>query len=190
MNEREMVTRAARGDADAFRALVADYQRLVGHVVFRMIRDQAEREDVCQDVFVRVYRKLHSFRFESKLSTWIARIAHRTCLNHLGKKRMPLAEDVGAADAGMVVEAASVLASPADEAEAREVRAFVRERVETLPFACRTALTLHYLEDMSIPEICAVMDVPAGTVKSHLYRGRALLRQQLLARYAAGELRS
>jgi RNA polymerase sigma-70 factor (ECF subfamily) len=189
MNEREMVARAARGDADAFRALVSDYQRLVGHVVFRMIRDAAEREDVCQDVFVRVYRKLHSFRFESKLSTWIARIAYRTCLNHLGKKRMPLTEDVAPGDAVMVDAWARVLTSPADEAEAREVRAFVRERVETLPLAYRTALTLHYLEDMSIPEICDVMDVPAGTVKSHLFRGRALLRQQLLARYAAGELR-
>ena len=185
-----MVTRAARGDADAFRALVADYQRLVGHVVFRMIRDQAEREDVCQDVFIRVYRKLHSFRFESKLSTWIARIAYRTCLNHLEKKRMPLAEDVAPDDVAIVHESARVLTTPADETEAREVRAFVRERVETLPLGYRTAITLHYLEDMSIPEICEVMELPAGTVKSHLYRGRALLRQQLLARYAAEELRS
>jgi RNA polymerase sigma factor (sigma-70 family) len=188
MNEREMVTRAARGDADAFRALVAAYQRLVGHVVFRMVRDQAEREDVCQDVFVRVYRKLKSFRFESKLSTWIARVAYRECLNHLEKKRMPLIEDVAPEEA--VADTARVLTTPADEAEARELRAFVRERVETLPLAYRTAITLHYLEDMSIAEISEVMEVPAGTVKSHLHRGRALLRQQLLARYAAEELQS
>jgi len=93
-NEREIVARAARGDADAFRRLVADHQRLVAHVVFRMVPDPGDREDLCQDVFIRVYQKLRTFRFESKLSTWIVRVAYRVYLNHLAKKRMETTMDL------------------------------------------------------------------------------------------------
>jgi len=86
-NEREIVAHAAHGDADAFR-------RLVAHVVFRMVPDPGDREDLCQDVFIRVYQKLRTFRFESKLSTWIVRVAYRVCLNHLAKKRMETTMDL------------------------------------------------------------------------------------------------
>ena len=187
-SERELVARAARGEADSFRALVVQYQRLVSHMVYRMIRDDGEREDVCQEVFVRVYRKLSGFRHESKLSTWIARIAYRTCLNHLEKRRTPLPDDVVEAASG-VHDLPGELPSPADEVEASELRAYVRAGVEQLPLAYRTAITLYYLEEMSVPEIGEIMDLPAGTVKSHLFRGRSLLRQALLKRYVAEELR-
>jgi len=77
---------------------------------------------------------------------------------------------------------------PADSAEAHEMHGFVRELVQDLPLPSRMVVTLHYLEDMSVQDIGELMEIPAGTVKSHLFRARAILRQRLLARYGAEEL--
>ena len=182
--DRELAARVLAGDAAAFRELVRRHQRLVAHLVFRMVRDPADREELCQDVFFRVYRKLHGFRGEARLSTWIARVAYRTCLNHLERK--------GLADDG--TEPAEELPcegeSPVETLAAEELRAFVRERVAALPLPYRTVVTLHHLEEMSVREISEVTGAPPGTVKSHLFRARALLREQVLARYAFEELRS
>src|SRR5689334_9595326 len=92
-SDNESIQRAMRGNADAFRQLVEDHQRLVAHVVFRMVPDTTDREDLCQEVFIRVYQKLGTFRFQSKLSTWIARVAYTVCLNHLAKKRIETTMD-------------------------------------------------------------------------------------------------
>jgi hypothetical protein len=89
-SDEEIVARTLAGDRDAFRHLVARYQRLVAGVVARLIRDATDREEVCQDVFLRVYRGIGGFQFDAKLSTGIARIAYRASLNHLEKKRLPL----------------------------------------------------------------------------------------------------
>ena len=93
IDERELVERILDGDREAFLTFIDQYERLVKHVVYRMVDDDRDREELCQDVFVRAHRYLDGFRFESKLSTWLARIARNTCLNHLEKKDMPLYAD-------------------------------------------------------------------------------------------------
>jgi RNA polymerase sigma-70 factor (ECF subfamily) len=189
--EAEIVERVRAGDREAFRALVESHQRLVSHVVLRLVRDAGDREELCQDVFLRVWNKIGSFRGDAKLSTWIARIAYRTSLNHLEKKRLPLYEDLGPEEEGgesrldrVPDPGVPVAQGVADE----EMRAFVRASVLELPMPYRAAVTLHYLEEMSVGEVAEVMDVPAGTVKSHLFRARKLLKDRLLARYSQGEL--
>jgi len=92
VDERELVERILDGDREAFLTFIDRYERLVKHIVFRMVDDR-DREELCQDVFMRAYRYLDGFRFEAKLSTWLARIARNTCLNHLEKKEMPLYTD-------------------------------------------------------------------------------------------------
>ena len=87
------IERILSGDQTAFRTLVEEYQRLVSHIVFRMVATKEDREDICQDVFMRIYQNLSDFRSESKLSTWIASIAYNACLNHLEKRKLvPLEE--------------------------------------------------------------------------------------------------
>jgi RNA polymerase sigma factor (sigma-70 family) len=188
--ERQLVARVNAGDRGAFRDLITRYERLVCHVVFRMVQDAGDREELCQDVFVRVHRNLATYRFESRLSTWIARIAYNTVLNHLEKKRIPLYEDLDVDDAGRgaMDRAAFDAPNPADDAAAGELKEFVRARVEELPPLFRTAITLYHLDDMSVGDIAVVMGIPAGTVKSYLFRARSLLKEQLLARYDVGEL--
>ncbi|HEX2204396.1 MAG TPA: sigma-70 family RNA polymerase sigma factor [Longimicrobium sp.] len=185
--DREIVRRVLAGERDAFRDVVRAYQRLVAHVVGRLVRDPGDREEVCQDVFVRVHRKLDTFHFESKLSTWIARIAYRLSLNHLEKKRLPLADDLGPEDEEGMPPAAERIASPdlspADEVAAAQMRAFVRAQVDALPPLQRAAVTLYHLEEMSVGEVAEVMGVPENTVKSHLFRARKTLKERLMATY-------
>jgi RNA polymerase sigma-70 factor (ECF subfamily) len=185
--DEELVARVLAGDRNAFRHLIARYERLVAHVVSRLVRDDADREEVCQDVFLRVYRGVGHFRFGSKLSTWIARIAHRASLNHLEKKRLPLCEDLPDAEQARL-QPTSAAPDPLEDAVAEEARRFVRQAVHALPAAYRTVVTLHYLEEMTVSEVGDVMNLPAGTVKSHLFRARRLLKDALLERYSGKEL--
>ena len=185
-SDREIVERVLAGDRDAFTALVKRHQRLVSHLVFRMVRDPRDREELCQDVFFRVYRKLDTFAYHASLSTWIGRIAYRACLNHLERRALPLYDDLREAgeEGGSPIERlAGGGPSPLERAEAEELRAFVRARVDALPVQFRTAVVLYHLEEMSVGEIAEVMDLPEGTVKSHLFRARKLLKETLMAAY-------
>lgn len=195
IDERELVERILDGDREAFLAFIDRYERLVKHVVFRMVDDDRDREELCQDVFVRAHRSLDGFRFESKLSTWLARIARNTCLNHLEKKEVPLYADEAPAPDGGTPDARAALNRVPDPAEdvtaateARQRRDLVREGIQALSEHYRTALTLYHLEGMSVSQISTVMENPEGTVKSHLYRGRKKLKEWLLERYQREEL--
>ncbi len=195
IDERALVERILDGDREAFLSFIDQYERLVKHVVFRMVDDDRDREELCQDVFVRAHRYLDGFRFESKLSTWLARIARNTCLNHLEKKEVPLYADEAPSPKGETPDARMALnrvpdadADVAATAEERQKREVIRNGIESLAEHYRTALTLYHLEGMSVSQISTVMDNPEGTVKSHLYRGRKKLKNWLLDRYQREEL--
>ncbi len=194
-SERELVQQILDGDREAFLAFIDRYERLVKHVVFRIVDDERDREELCQDVFMRAYRYLDGFRFESKLSTWLARIARNTCLNHLEKKEVPLYADHAPSPDDESPDARAALnriEDPDEDVAAaasdREQRAVVRDGISALPEHYRTALTLYHLEGMSVSQISDVMNNPEGTVKSHLYRGRDKLKDWLLDRYSQEEL--
>ena len=85
--EKQIVADILAGDQQAFRNLIEQYQKLVSHIVFRMISHQVDREELCQEIFIKVYRNLASFKFQSKLSTWVGRIAYHACINFLKKNR-------------------------------------------------------------------------------------------------------
>ena len=97
-DQKLLVDRILAGDQSAFKTLINQYQRLVTHFVFRMIPSAADREDICQEVFMKAYQHLERFRFDSSLSTWIGRIAYNTCLNFLEKKKLPLYDDLSDED--------------------------------------------------------------------------------------------
>ena len=193
--ERELVEQVLDGSREAFLDFIDRYERLVKHVVFRMVDDDRDREELCQDVFMRAYRYLDNFRFESKLSTWLARIARNTCLNHLEKKEVDLYADHASAPGTEgppdARAALNRIEDPDEDVAAaatdRERRAVVREGIKTLAEHYRTALTLYHLEGMSVSQVSDVMDNPEGTVKSHLYRGRKKLKDWLLDHYSQEE---
>jgi RNA polymerase sigma-70 factor, ECF subfamily len=183
---RVLVSRILDGDSAAFRQLVDDYQRLVSHIVFRLISDRQDREDICQDVFVKVYQNLGRFRFESKLSTWIGQIAFNTGISYLEKKKLPAVEET-TADYEKPVDG---FESPRPDtlAETRDIAEHVRGEIDKLPSHYRVVLTLYHLDGISYAEIADIMNLPEGTVKSHLFRGRKMLKDRLTAKYRVEEL--
>lgn len=177
MNDAELVEQILNGNNNAFRYLVANHQRLVLHVVGRIVRRQDEVEDICQDVFIKVFRKMKRFRGESRLSTWIATIAYNTSISHvrkLARRGEQLYEDNPA-----------VIALERDESlnqkvvEKEEAKKILMEMIESLPVNYRTVLTLFHLEEFSYKEIEEITGMPAGTIKSYLSRARKLLKGKL-----------
>jgi RNA polymerase sigma-70 factor (ECF subfamily) len=170
----ELVTRARRGDEAAFEQLVLRHQRYVFNLAYRVLSDYAEAEDVTQEAFVRVWRGLSGFRGQARFTTWLYRIVHNLCLNRLPRLRRellqtePLEEVLPTPDP-----------SPADLFDVRERLAFLHAQLDQMPEKYRLVLTLRYLQHLSYAEVAAALDVPMGTVKTHIHRARQLLQERL-----------
>lgn len=172
-SEAELVERVVAGRRGAVADLIEEYGRLVRRIAHRMVDDPRDREEVLQDTFVQAVRAMPRFRGEARLSTWIGRIAYRGCLQHLRRRGAPLDREDPLVE---VDRLHSPAAPPIDQLERRELETRVHRLVERLPPAQRVAVTLFYLEEMSVTEAARVMSVPENTVKSHLRRARTRLR--------------
>lgn len=175
-DDRTLVARILSGDMQAFMLLIKQHERLVAHMVGRVIKNEEDREELCQDVFLRVHDKLGEFNFQARLSTWIATIAYRHAINHLRKRKMLFSEipDEDAFAKKFVEEA-----NPESLAEERDLDEFVLKLVEELPAQYKMVLTLYHLHGMSYPEIGQITKMPEGTVKNYLFRARNLLKEKV-----------
>lgn len=170
MNDQELVGLILSGDHHAFRQLIKQYQRLVEHMVARLIDNDEDREELCQDVFLKVYESLGSFKFDSRLSTWIATIAYRRSINFLKKtKKRALEDDLDSVEYAEGISDGSV--------EDQDYAKFIRNLIDRMPVPYKTVLTLYHLDGFSYPEIVEIMNMPEGTVKNYLFRARARLKE-------------
>lgn len=161
----------------AFSYLVNLYQKLVLHIVRRMVSSDEVAADICQDVFVKVFQKLGEFRGQAKLSTWIAQIAYNHSINYLRKKKQLM--EVSVDDSKSMERELGFLHHESQQLLDEDVRQLLMKKVEELPHQYRVVLTLFYLEEFSYKEIEAVTGMPEGTVKSYLSRAKNLLREKL-----------
>jgi len=181
-DSRLLIDKILAGDKKAFQAFIEEYQRLVSHIVFRMIPNESDREDVCQDVFIKLYQNLVYFQFESKVSTWIAKIAYNACINHLRKKKVPLFDDLSSEGESLDSLVGDNI-SPDEFTEERDIAFRLQSEIDKLPIHFQTILTLYHLDEMSYSEIAEIMKLPEGTVKSYLFRARKLLKDRLMSKY-------
>ena len=161
--------------------IIKNTEALVAQVIYKMVSNREDRKDLSQEVYLKAYKNLTGFRFESKLSTWIARIAYNTCLNHLEKKQLLLQNDIELPDKLVSNTASSVL-------DLKERSAIISAAIEKLPPILRTLITLYHNEDLSYAEIQQITALPEGTIKSYLFRARKLLKENLLQHYKKEEL--
>jgi len=177
-NEEELVKKIVSGDMRAFTTFVKQYEKLVFTIVKRMVPNAADVEDVCQEVFIEVFRSLKKFKFEARLSTWIGRIAYYTAITHIRRHhKHVLTGDLDAIDAVAVSgEEVEQLVSNKNEL------AFIQLLISKMPLNYKAVLTLYHIEDFSYQEIAGMMDIPEGTVKGYLFRARKLLKD-LLAKH-------
>jgi len=177
MNDTELVQQVLNGNNNAFRFLVSKHQRLVLHVVGRIVQRQEDVEDVCQEVFIKVFKKLKRFRGESRLSTWIAAIAYNTGISHIRKEARKMENSYDEHPALIAAEKDTELNQKMVEKE--EVKKYLLDMIELLPVHYRTVLTLFHLEEFSYKEIEQITGMPEGTIKSYLSRARNLLKEKL-----------
>ncbi len=183
--DRTLVAKVLGGDLQAFRMLIKQHERLVAGMIGRLVKLREEREELCQDVFLKVYEKLGNFNFKSKLSTWIATIAYRMALNHL-KKRKFLYRDIPEDDdiSDYFIEKTN----PELIAEKEDMDRMILEIVEQLPLPYRTVLMMFHSDGLSYPEITEITGMPEGTVKSYIFRARNLLKDRVLKYLGKEEL--
>ncbi|MDP2339092.1 MAG: sigma-70 family RNA polymerase sigma factor [Bacteroidota bacterium] len=174
MDDSELISQVLNGNRNAFTFLVNRYQKLVIHISGRLIQRQDELEDVCQDVFLKVYQNLGKYRNECKLSTWIATIAYNTSINYLRKFRK--GDEVNPDDSAALRNLTDFRVVNYEQAD---LHRYIREQIELLPVHYRTVLTLYHLEEFSYQEIEQITGMPEGTVKSYLFRAKALLKEKL-----------
>jgi len=177
MNDAELVEQILNGNNNAFRFLVGKHQRLVLHVVGRIIQRQEEVEDISQEVFIKVFKQLKRFRGESRLSTWIAKIAYNTSVSHLRQKIRRGEQSYDEKPALIAFERDSSLNQKM--VEKKEAKRYLMLMIESLPVNYRTVLTLYHLEEFSYKEIEQITGMPEGTIKSYLSRARKLLKGKL-----------
>jgi RNA polymerase sigma-70 factor, ECF subfamily len=181
--DQQLVERAQRGDKRAFELLVLKYQRKLGRLLSRFVRDAAEVEDVTQEAFIKAYRALPGFRGESAFYTWLYRIGINTAKNYLVAlgRRAPTStgfdneEAEGFEDADQLRDSST----PESELEGREIAATVNRAMDALPKDLRTAITLREIEGLSYEEIANVMNCPVGTVRSRIFRARDAIAAEL-----------
>ena len=187
MSEREadqlLVERAQRGDKRAFELLVEKYQRKLGRLLSRLIRDPGEVEDVTQEAFIKAYRALPSFRGDSAFYTWLYRIGINTAKNYLVAmgRRAPTSTEVDAEDAEGYAEGELLrdINTPESLLLSKEIAGTVNAAIESLPEELRSAIQLRELEGMSYEEIAKMMDCPIGTVRSRIFRAREAIAERL-----------
>ena len=181
--DQQLVERAQRGDKRAFELLVLKYQRKLGRLLSRFVRDPAEVEDVTQEAFIKAYRALPGFRGDSAFYTWLYRIGINTAKNYLVAlgRRAPTTtgfdneEAEGFEDADQLRDANT----PESEMEGKEIAATVNRAMDALPKDLRTAITLREIEGLSYEEIASVMNCPVGTVRSRIFRARDAIAAEL-----------
>jgi len=181
--DQQLVERAQRGDKRAFEMLVAKYQRKLGRLLSRLVRDPAEVEDVTQEAFIKAYRALPSFRGESAFYTWLYRIGINTAKNYLVAmgRRAPTSTGFDHEEAENFEDAEQLrdTATPENELIGKQIAATVNRAMEQLPEDLRTAITLREIEGLSYEEIAAAMDCPIGTVRSRIFRAREAIAAEL-----------
>jgi RNA polymerase sigma factor (sigma-70 family) len=174
VDEKELVAVILKGNLQAFELLVKEYQRLVVFVTGKIINNDSEIEDVCQEVFIKVYKNLGSFKFESGLSTWIARIAWTTAINHAKRDQHRYNREL--TDTTITTHASEKADEQLDK---KDVASYLNQLISGMPEHFRTVIVLYHLNEFSYEEIMEISGMPLGTIKNYLFRARKLLKEKL-----------
>jgi RNA polymerase sigma-70 factor (ECF subfamily) len=182
-DETELVTELQRGSDAAFDWLVTHYHSALYNLVSGMLGDSADAADTTQEVFLKAFRGIRSFRRSSSLKTWLYRIAIREALNQRRwwrrHRRQQTSIDAEGDNGQAPLDLKDLGATPFDQLAAREVQIVVRRALQAVPEVFRSAVILRDLEGLSYEEVAEVLDLSVGTVKSRILRGRRALREIL-----------
>jgi RNA polymerase sigma-70 factor (ECF subfamily) len=184
LDDDALLRRIRAGDRDAFSLLMRRYNRRLYRVARSVLRDDAEAEDALQDAYLQAYRALPAFRGESALGTWLTRIVVNAALMRQRKtgrlaEVIELGADVGSDDDARPHGHPDEPAQPELAALRAQTRRLIETGIDKLPAAFRTVFVLRAVEELTVEETAATLDIPAATVRTRYFRARALLREAL-----------
>ncbi len=186
--DKQLIEQVLRGNHRAFATLIGNTEHLVAQIVFKMIPVAEDRKDLAQDIYLKVFRNLAGFKFQSKFSTWVARIAFNTCLTWIDKKKPVYPGNL--TEKETIPATSEALYNTPVNASSSETRIFNKEtafivgkEIEKLPPVYKTLIILFHQESMTYEELSQITGLAEGTVKSSLFRARKMLKENLLMKY-------
>jgi len=180
LDDAKLVAASQAGDQDAFAQLVQRHQRRVFNLVFRMLQQYEEANEVTQETFLAAWQGLSSFRGDAQFSTWLYRIAYNCCLKQLELRKREKALQAAIQEEQILEKAQGD--EPSNAAiEASAYQHLVHEQLSNLPAKYRIVLILRHLQEMTYEEMAEILTMPIGTIKTHLFRARNLLKERLQA---------
>jgi RNA polymerase sigma-70 factor, ECF subfamily len=175
-----LIQHCLSGDQAAWQTVVRMHRRKVFNIAYKFVGSVDQAEDLTQDVFIKLFRSLHTFDRRANFQTWLYSVTRNLCIDHyraLRKEREALNRDLDID----VLAPASTDRSPHQLLEAQDQATLLRRALQRLPTAMRTAVVLRDLRELSYEDIARTLDLPDGTVKSRISRGRAELARQVRA---------
>lgn len=185
----QLIEACLNGNQTAWETIVRQHWRKVFNLAYKFVGKHDEAEDLTQDIFLKIFKALATFDRRANFQTWLISISRNLCIDHyrsVRKERETIAREVDAA----TLSPASVEISPLASLERRDLRELVRQALDHLPPALRTAVVLRDLQELSYQEIADQLGLPEGTVKSRINRGRIELARQIRRQQAAQASRS
>ncbi len=183
MNEEaRLIEEAKAGNLEAFEQLILQHEKRIYNYCYRMTNNREDAEDLSQEIFIKVYKNLNSFKGKSSFSTWIYRIAYNTCIDKYRKKKVVAVSLTPNDEGEKQIDLPSGEPLPEDRVVSREEYELVCECISALRPEYKAAVILRDIQNYSYDEIAEILNIPLGTVKSHISRGRAALRDALAAR--------
>ena len=179
-DDAELVAASKNGDQDAFALLVQRHQHRVFNLVYRMLQQYDEASEVTQETFLAAWQGLPGFRGDARFSTWLYRIAYNCCLKQVELRKRDQALQT-AIQAEQHLENAGSEMRVDTEIDAHDRQVLVREQLSTLPTKYRLVLILRHLQEKTYEEMAEILAMPIGTIKTHLFRARNLLKERLQA---------
>lgn len=174
-----LIERCLGGDQDAWEAIVRQNWRKVFNVAYKFVGRHEEAEDLTQDIFLKIFRSLETFDRRANFQTWLISVSRNLCIDYyrsVRKERETIDRQVTAEEVGPVSSDAGPLAA----LEQRDLAALLRRALQTLPDSLRTAVMMRDIQELSYQEIAGRLQLPEGTVKSRINRGRKELARQIL----------
>lgn len=188
MSETEIIEQLKQGSEPAFKKLVETHRKLVVNTCYGMVQNREDAQDIAQDVFIEVYRNIQKFKGDSKLSTWLYRMAVNRSLNHIrdNKKNKwfySFEDEVAAKSKQLQQLQSSKTDQPAFELENKQRTLILHEAINSLPENQKVAFTLSKYEELSYQEIAEVMNLSVSSVESLLFRAKKGLQKKLYKCY-------
>jgi len=181
-DDTQLVKASQQGDQDAFASLVQRHQRRIFNMVLRMLQDYEEASEITQEAFLAAWMGLPSFRGEARFATWFYRIAYNCALKQLERRKRERYLRA-AIEAEHILEEVNKWMQEEDILELRARQAIVLEQLENLPTKYRIVLIMRHIQEMTYEEMANILTIPIGTIKTHLFRARHLLKECLLAQH-------